>query len=167
MKNININAVLCDIVSNEDNSNISLGNVTGKKLYITEKNNDRFFSQIGLAVFVAATETKKEEQLQKIDPDFIFSFKEKYEVRIRLTETISGEFKDLGEIILNPVSSHMAEGLCKKSFNYSQYCLYSDVILPSVKEREKFVIKLVIRRVLQDRKQDDGWIVQTIIPLNY
>ena len=37
--------------------------------------------------------------------------------------------------------------------------------LPPKQEKENFVIKLLIRRFIDEYTEDDRWIVQTIVPL--
>lgn len=166
MKNINMNAVFCDIVSDPDNLSLSLGDI-GKHFYIVNEDTQREISQLSMAIFISATQSKDADIIQKIDPDQVFDFREKYEIKIRLTETISGSFKDLDKFIITPSSSSDSEGLCKNTFNCTRLCLYQNVLLPSSQEREKFVIKLLIRRFIESRTQDDNWIVQSIHPIEF
>lgn len=165
MKNVNMNVVFCDIISNSDSSSISLGGI-GKKFSVVVEENVKKISQLPMVIFVSATQSKKKEVVNKLDPNVEFAFAFKYEVKVRLTETISGDFQDLGGFELDPSQSFDSDGLCKNTFNYTQLCLFSDVVLHTPQEnRQRYVIKLLIRRKDEARSSDAGWIVQTIRPL--
>lgn len=165
MRNVNLNAVFCDIISSPDTSSISLGNIR-KKFHISSEDNKRLISQISLAIFISATQTKDKEALEKVNPDLTFVFQEKYEIKIRLTETISGIFKDLNVFSVEPSNFADSIGLCRDTFNHIQLCLKNDVVLPEKSERERFVIKLLIRRYQEQRNQDDGWMDRSIYIAN-
>ena len=139
MKNINTNIVFCDIISNENNRNISLGNVVNKKFHISSNNIERKITQLSMAIFVSATQTKNSQALSKMDSSSVFLFDQKYDVKIRLTETISGDFTDLGEFVLEPGATYESDGLCRSVFSYSHFCLFSDIVLPPKKEKAIFV----------------------------
>ena len=85
---------------------------------------------------------------------------------IRLTETISGKFKDVGRFDINPVQNDIREKICRHTFNYTHLGLYKDIFLPEKNSNERFVIKLLIRRKMEDGQEND-WIVQTVIPLTF
>lgn len=161
MKNLNMNAVFGDVIASQDGSSISLGDIVTKKFFISKEDGNRKISQLSLSVFITATQAKSPKD---IDPDVVFSFNEKYEVRVRLTETYSGEFKDLTAFIIDPSTSFDAEGLCRLVFQHVRLCVFSNVSLPETRERERFVIKLVIRRC---GSENDEWIVQSISPIKF
>ena len=161
MKNLNVNAVFADIIANQKGSSVSLGDIVTKKFYLTTEEDKRKISQLSLAVFVTATQAKTPK---KIDPDTVFSFDEKYEIRVRLTETYSGEFRDLTSFVLEPSTSYEAEGLCRNVFQYTLLCIFSDVELPELREKERFVIKILVRRCESDKK---NWSVQSISPIRF
>ena len=161
MKNLNMNVVFCDVVAKQDGSSISLGDVVTKKFFISTENSIRKISQLSLAAFITATQAKEP---QSVNPDVVFSFDEKYEVRVRLTETYSGEFKDLASFTIEPSTSFDSEGLCRNVFTHTHLCLFSSVVLPEKREKERFVIKLVIRRC---GAENPNWAVQTIAPLSF
>ena len=165
MKNLNMNIVFCDIVSNPDNSSISLGGI-GKVFSFVVENNVKKISQLPMVIFVSATQSKNPEIIDKLNPNTDFIFSNQYEVKVRLTETISGDFQDLGEFEIDPSKSYDANGLCKSTFNYTQLCLFSDVVLHNIeKSKQRYVIKLLIRQKNRNKTTDDRWIVQTIHPL--
>ena len=166
MKNVNLNAVFCDIISNADIPSISLANIR-KKFNIINENDKRVVSQISMAIFIAATQSKDPTIINAINPNLVFSFKEKYEIKVRLTETISGAFKDLSTFVIDPSTTEDSHGLCRSTFNHIQLCLASDISLPDRKEKEKFVVKLLIRRFDEFRSKDDGWNIQSIIPIGF
>ena len=161
MKNINMTAVFCDIIANQDSPDISLGNIGNKHFYITIENGTRKISQLSLAVFLNATQAKN---AKANNPDNFFSFENEYEIRIRLTETFSGEFKDLTSFVVKPANGHETEGLCRCVFQYTHLCMISDISLPEKREKERFVIKLVIRRC---DSENENWIVQSISPIKF
>ena len=117
-----------------------------------------------MAIFVAATQSKDDEIVETLNPDKVFKFNEKYEFQIRLTETISGVFKDLGSFEINPAEGAISDGICRHTFNYTHLGIYQDVSLPNQNERERFVIKVLIRRKIEN-PQDGGWIVQSVNPI--
>ena len=162
MKNLNMNAVFCDVIAKQDGSSISLGDIVSKKYYISTEDSTRKISQFSLAVFITATQAKEHKE---VDPDQVFSFDQKYEVRVRLTETYSGEFKDLTSFIIDPSVSCDSEGLCRNVSQYTRICMFSNnVELPEKREKERFVIKLVIRR--RD-SNCENWTVQSIFPIRF
>ena len=167
MRNINMNVIFCDIVSNENNSNISLGSVVDKKFHISSTNSDRTISQLSMAIFVSAIQTKNKQVLSKIDGTSVFLFSQNYDVKIRLTETISGDFTDLGEFVLEPENKFESDGLCRSVYNYSYFCLFSNIMLPPKKEKERFVIKLLIRKKSDANSKNEDWIVQNIAPIKF
>ncbi len=166
MKNVNTNVVFCDIVSNPNNLNVSLGNI-GKKFHIFCENDQRKISQISMAVFISATESKNKQFLTSVNPDLVFVFKEIYEFKIRLTETISGSFKDLETFLIEPSKQSDSEGLCRDTFNYTQLCMFSDILLPKDEDKERFVIKMLIRHYDENRTKDEDWVVQSIHPIEF
>lgn len=161
MKNLNMNAVFCDVIAKQDGSAISLGDIVTKKFHISAEDSTRKISQLSLAVFITATQAKEPK---KVDPDLVFSFEEKYEIRVRLTETYSGEFRDLTSFVVEPSASSDSEGLCRRVFQHTRLCLFSNVALPEKREKERFVIKLIIRRC---GTSNDQWIVQSIFPIKF
>ena len=164
MKNINLNGVFCDIIPNADNDGVSLGNV-GKKFLILNSTTEREISQMSMAVFISATETKDDSKLINVDADNVFSFKEKYELRVRLTETSTGNFKDLGRLILDPLKFCESKGYCRKVFNHTHLFVFTDIKLPEYKKDEHFVVKLLIRRLDESNPDCLTWIVQSIHPI--
>ena len=164
MKNVNLIALFGDVVCS-DNS-VLLGDILSKKFYCKMIDDKRFVSQISMSVLIAATQTKDEKAAANLDPDLVFAFNHQYEIRVRLTETISGAFKDLDTFTLDPSQNADSEGLCRKTFNHTRLCVFPNVDLPPKNARERFVIKLLIRRVDPNRVTDDGWVVQSIHPLD-
>lgn len=161
MKNLNMNAVFCDVIAKQDGSSISLGNIVAKKYYVSTEETIRKISQLSLAVFITATQAKEHRE---VDPNIVFSFEKKYEVRVRLTETYSGEFRDLTSFIIDPSTSSDSEGLCRNVFQYTRVCLFSNVALTEKREKERFVIKLVIRCC---DSETENWTVQSIFPIKF
>lgn len=165
MRNVNLIPVFCDIIPNQDGSSLSLGNFVGKQYRIDNEEEVRKISQISLALFISATQTKDPNEAARIDPDVTFSFAHTYDVKIRLTETFSGAFADLEEFLFEPDKYAVTGALCRKTLNYTRLCVFANVKLPEPKEHERFVIKVLIRRH-DDGAPDKSWAVQAILPLN-
>ena len=165
MKNINVNVVFADIQSNQEDGNISLLNI-GKPFRCLCDNGTRKIPQLSATVFVAATQSKDQEIVKTYNPGKVFVFSEKYELKIRLAETVSGVFKDLGHFEIDPEKGDVSEGICRHTFNYTHLGIYQDISLPDQGEREKFVIKILIRRKIENRTADGGWVVQSVVPVN-
>lgn len=164
MKNVNLNPVFCDMIPNQDGSDIALANFVGKQFKIQEENSRRFLPQVSLALFVSATQTENPEDAARINPDITFSFEHNYDIKIRLTETISGSFMDLDEFLLEPAKHSISANLCRKTLNHTRLCVFTDIVLPEAKENECFVIKALIRRHAQE-SNNESWAVQAIVPL--
>lgn len=165
IRNVNITPVFCDLIPNQDGSNLFMSNFVGKQYSVNNEDGIRRISQISLALFISATQTKDPIAAQQIDPDVTFSFSQTYDIRIRLTETISGAFADLADFIFEPEKSAIENALCRKTLNYTRLCVINDLKLPDQKERECFVVKVLIRRH-DDGASDKRWAVQAILPLN-
>jgi hypothetical protein len=164
MKNVNINCVFGDIITTGVDSEFSLCNI-GKRFCISRQDdNRRVISQLSMVVFISATQTKDEEKIKNINPEIEFFFNEDYEIKIRLTETFSGDFTDLFDFVIVPSKHAMNDGLCKSTFNYKQLCVKTNVELPCEKQKEKYVIKILIRHKTNLEKSNE-WTVQTIVPL--
>ena len=166
MKNINIIPTFCDVISNNDDSTISLGNI-GKRFRITTTNEGRLISQLSMSIFFSAMQSKNEQVLEQINSNETFDFRETYEIKIRLTETISGSFKDLDTFKLNALQNADSEHLCMSTFNCVRLCLYNNISLPEINNIERFVIKILIKKFDENKSDDenDKWIVQTIAPI--
>jgi len=165
MKNVNVNAIFSDILLNQEDNTLSLLNI-GKPLRLLEENDARKITQLSMAVIVSATQSRSSFASKDINPDEIFSFHDKYELMIRLTETISGKFKDVGGFEIDPAQNDIHEGICRHTFNYTHLGLYKDISLPEKNSNERFVIKLLIRRKMEAGQEND-WVVQTVIPLTF
>ncbi len=143
MKNVNLNAVSCNIVIDNERSQVSLADID-KKITVTTTETKRKIAQLSLAVFISAVQSKDPNIVTLIDPNTTFAFNEKYQIKIRLTETISGMFNDLETFILDPTSSADSSSLCQDTYNHIRLGLYHDIVLPPASEQERFVIKLLI-----------------------
>ncbi len=163
MKNININVVFSDIQIGDDQM-LSLFNV-GKPVRVQHDDSIRKITQLSMAAFISATQSKDPKIIAKLNPDEVFTFSHKYELLIRLTETTSGKFKDIGHLDLDPATNDIHEGICRHTFNLTHLGIYQDISLPERKDDEKFVIKILIRRKT-DGIQEKNWVVQTVVPFS-
>ncbi len=165
MKNVNTNIIFADITSNDEHSAISLQNL-GKNFYISVKDEKRKISSISFALYISASEERDFtlEDAEKVD-NSIFVFSKQYEFRVRLTETISGAFKDLVSMIIVPADTAEQSGLCKKVFNCTKFCHFEDIELPGENAKERFVIKVVVRE--KTELENNQWFVQSIHPIGF
>ena len=112
MKNVNTNIVFADIAASSNQTELSLQNI-GKKFFIVE--DERKITSLSFALFVSATEDKDaptsdvEHEETNLDEKSVFKFYKEYELRIRLTETISGDFMDLTKIKFKPSDAVVGE----------------------------------------------------------
>ena len=164
MKNVNLNLVFCDMIPNQDGSDIALANFVGKQFKIQEENGRRVLPQVSLTLFVSATQTKDPDEAARINPDITFSFENDYDIKVRLTETISGSFMDLDSFLLEPAKHSISANLCRKTLNHTRLCVFQNIVLPEEKDNECFVIKALIRRHTQECN-NESWAVQAIVPL--
>lgn len=168
MKNVNTNIVFADIAANSNQTELSLQNI-GKKFYIIEE--ERKITSLSFALFISASEEKdaptsdSECEAKGLEDKSIFKFYKEYELRIRLTETISGDFMDLTELRFKPKDTAVERGICKKTFNYSKFFRFDNIKLPERKEKENFVIKVILRESIEENKNQ--WSVQSIHPIEF
>ncbi len=167
MKNININVVLCDVIPNQDKTSISLGDIVSKKFHITVDENYRRLSQLSMAIFISATQTKDEDKIRLIDPDTTISFDHTYEVRVRLSEISTNSYMDLDHFIFEPSKLKRPCALDVDAVGYAKVLIRNDIVLPKENNEERFVIKILIRKQETERSFDSGWIVQTIQPIEF
>lgn len=163
IKNINMNVAFVDVIPDEKKDFVVYFNPV-KKFKISETNNIRELSLSSLAVLVSATQSKRIDT-STLNPDETIVFSQKYEIKIRLTEPITGSFKDLATFDIEPSKNVVSDGICKDSFQYVHIHMNATEELPPKQEKENFVIKLLIRRFIDEYTEDDRWIVQTIVPL--
>ena len=164
MRNINTNIIFADITTNQDGTNYSLENI-GKKFRILSENEDKKIVSMSMALLISASE---EKNINTVMDESVFSFKNDYELRIRLTETFSGDFKDLTKIILEPQKTAVSRGLCKTTLNHTQLCFFEKIELPSNlgNNGENYVIKVVVRAI-DKNNPDKKWFVQSVHPIEF
>ena len=168
INNLNVNVAFIDNISRGPNNIPQSVCLLPNDSFISVRTNDageRTIPELSLAVFVSATQTKNEESVAKIDSNKTFSFAATYECRIRLTETKSGDFIDLGDFEISPANADISQGICRHTFNCTYVGTCVDVPLPSKTDSEKFAIKALIRRK-QENAEEADWIVQTIFPFS-
>lgn len=158
MKNINITA----IPFTESIGELSSGNFLGMggNVRVDQNNN----SSIHLLVSITASENKSgkhENGETKFNTCF---FSEPYDICIRLTETVTGQFLDLGVILFDPQNYLQNGHFCKKIAALNQACLFRDIKLyrSPFEENTDYVIKLLIRH-----RESKDWIIQSLIPLRF
>lgn len=172
MKNINIIPTFCDVMARSEDATISLGNI-GKHFRIEITNDGRVIPQLSMSIFFSALQTKNELSLQELNPEESFDFRKNYDIKIRLTETISGVFKDLDTFQISAAENADTKHLCMSTFNYTELRVYNNISLPdSIPDNntpEKFVIKILIKLHKEDSTNtaNDKWIVQAIVPISF
>lgn len=163
MRNINTNIIFADITTNQEGTIYSLENI-GKKFHILSEDNDKKIVSMSMALLISASEEKNNNS---VFDESIFSFENNYELRVRLTETYSGDFKDLAKIELEPQKTAVSSGLCKTTFNHTQLCFFERIELPSrLGSKEKYVIKVVVR-AKDENNTDRKWFVQSVHPIEF
>lgn len=158
MKNINITAVPFTGFTGD----LSSGNFCGMggNVYVNEENK----ASIHLFVSVIASENKGVPPLADETKYNTCFFQESYEICIRLTESITGQFLDLGIIYFNP-QSYLQEGhYCKNIAILNQACLFRDIELYKnpFNDNTAYVVKMLIRH-----KDSQDWTVQSLTPLKF
>ena len=166
MKNVNTNIVFADIRSNSEHTEVTLENV-GKFFCVTQTQHMRIVPSLSFALFISALGEKNDNGVAKTlaDDKSSFLLNKQYEFKIRLTETMTGSFKDLMSIFVNPADGVEEKGYCKKIFNSTNFCHCENVDLPTKHEKEHFVIKVLIREQSQDCNLP--WFVQSIHPIDF
>lgn len=168
MKNVNLTIITADILGNRDTKSVSLGNIDKPYYYEIVNGKRMVVGTFSFALFMQAIQTKANDSLSNINPDEKLLFSEKYSIKIRLTESKSGNAIDLDEFILCPNDIAFSECVCCDTFKYTRVCVYNNVILPLKKDNEFFVVKILIKHLTDDAEKDNQkpWTVQTVYPVS-
>lgn len=168
MKNVNLTIISADILGNRDTKSVSLGNIDRPYYYEMVDGKRIIVGTFSFALFMQAIQTKEKDSLSDINPDEKLLFSEKYSIKIRLTESKSGNAIDLDEFILCPNDIAFNECVCCDTFKYTRVFVYNNIVLPPKKDNEFFVVKILIKH-LKDNSENDNqrqWTVQTVYPVS-
>ena len=169
MKNVNLTIITAEILGNKNTKSISLANIDKPYFYQTIDNERRIIGPLTMAMFMQAVQSKEDDYITKINPDEKLLFSEKYAIKIRLTESKSGKAIDLDEFTICPDDTVFKQCVCCDTFKYTRFCIYEDIVLPSHKNDEFFVIKILIKHLTNNPNEDENkpWTIQTVYPIYF
>lgn len=158
MRNINITAIPFTGAVGDLSSGNLLG--VGGNIYVNRENK----ASIHLLVNISASEDKSGSHFAGETKYNTCFFEDQYEICIRLTESITGQFLDLGSILFSPQNYLQNGHFCKKIATLNQACLFRDVELYKnpFEDNTAYVIKMLVRH-----RESKDWIVQSLVPLNF
>lgn len=167
MKNVNTDAILFENISGdvERNGIIDLLGVNKAipSVY-AEKIDDTLLRIPALRVFFSLCAIEKKHTIndssQSPDEDNVFHMDREYRVRLRITETSSGDFFDLDTIDVDPRNKSI--GLCNNIFTMRGAYQYTNVLVRKPGTgKDLCVLKVLIQR----SNDKDNWIVQSMHPI--
>lgn len=165
MKNVNLTVTYADVIGNKEENTISLLNINKSFPITYDDENNRIIEKLTMALFINAVETKDKNSLNDTDPRAKMIFSKNYRFGLRLTESHTGAFTDLGEFSLCPKDTVITDATCCDIFKHTRLCVFDNIKLPKKNVNEFFVIKLLIKPILDEETNDD-WIVQTVCPIS-
>lgn len=165
MKNVNLTVTYADIIGNKEDNTISLLNINKSFPITYDDENNRIIEKLTMALFINAVETKDKKSLKNADPRTKMIFSNNYRFGLRLTESHSGNFTDLGEFSLRPNDTVITDATCCDIFKHTRLCVFDNIELPPKHADEFFVIKLLIKPISDEETNDGDWIVQTVCPI--
>ncbi len=167
MKNVNLTVTYADVIGNKENNTISLLNINKPFTVTYDQEKNRVIEKLTMALFINAVEPKGKQSLEESDPRVKMIFSKKYRFGLRLTESHSGVFTDLGEFSLCPNDTIITDATCCDIFKHTRLCVFDNIKLPKQHDNEFFVIKLLIKPILDEETHNDDWIVQTVCPISF
>lgn len=150
-----------DIEVNPKYDKISFSDV-GKSIMSRNSINSRVIDKMSIVTLISGLNKKDGNSLNEKN---VLDFNKKYEFAIRLTETITGQWKDLERFCVYPNELAVKEKLCMNTFNLFKITMPENIILTPKSDNECFVIKVLVREFIKNRTKDDGWIIQSINPI--
>lgn len=163
LSNLNIAVVSCYPVGDRNTGDISLTKIH-TDFPIIEKDGKSKIKELFFVLLINGMQNKEIE----CNDEEVFSINTNYEIKIRLTEVNTGRFMDLD-------SFETKEKLGKKTekidgidyFKFTHICFFENLDLPDDCEDNNFVIKVLIRKVIDDEEinKNTNFIIQTIYPI--
>lgn len=167
MKNVNLTVTYADVIGNKEENTISLLNINKSFPVTYNDENNRIIEKLTMALFINAVETKDKKNLKNADPRAKMIFSKNYSFALRLTESHSGAFTDLGEFSLCPNDTVITDATCCDIFKHTRLCVFDNIKLPEKHINEFFVIKLLIKPISDEETNDGDWIVQSVCPISF
>lgn len=92
-------------------------------------------------------------------------FNKKYVLRIRVTETTSGQCVDIGQLVFSPTDGQIT--LCKHIYAKRFLCKFDDIVVTIPPEgKDLCVFKVILQEFKEGEPLDeDKWVVQSIHPV--
>lgn len=165
MKNLNTDVVFFKnvSVSGFESDNINLYDAVKTIPVVEVKANDDktwIIPQISLMLSINAL---NDVQNEEIDENTI-NFGKTYAIRIRVTETSSGQCVDLGQVYIHPVEEKIT--LCKHIYTKKFVCRFNDIIVTIPPQgKDLCVFKVLVQEVIDGKLSDDKWVAQSMHPV--
>jgi len=169
MKNVNTDVVLFDnVLPNEaEGKNIDLLGIS-KEIPAVRANKDKegllIIPKLDIVLSISATENidaeKNPVHEEGETPADTFFMNERYKIRLRVTETHSGQFIDLDTINIDPAQKLIT--LCRRIYNQKGVYQYRNVPVATPPEGKDLC---VLKVLIQHEKAPDRWIVQSMHPI--
>ena len=168
MKNVNTDIILFDdIFPNKSDGKIDLMGITkGIPAVHTEKVEEGLLRipKLNILFSISATEETDENKKPLHDDDETpantFYMDQQYQILLRVTETSSGRFADLGTLDINPSQNRIS--LCRRIYHQKGLYQFQDVPVAAPPDGKD----LCALKVLIQRKDACGkWIVQSMHPI--
>lgn len=170
MKNVNTDVTFFTTANISNNPNI-INLIEAKKdvpTLLAKKidNHTLVIPELNFLLSINANERSGNNPHETIDtPENTLFFNETYRIRLRITETSSGNFLDLSTQIIEPSKENI--NLCRKLFFKKITCNYQNICVTAPPENKDLcVLKVLIQHVSKDPNlQSSEWIVQSIHPM--
>ena len=167
MKNLNTDVIFFSGVDTTKESLGSVVNVYGMSketpsVPVTSVGESLWGIQtLSFMLLVNASERKKDPTHDSGDtPENTVFFNREYEVCLRLTEPISGQFVDLGSYKFTPQKEQVI--LCRKTYSKKINCQYQQIsVAKPDRDNPLCVLKVLVRL----SGSNSSWIVQSIHPI--
>lgn len=163
--NLNINILPCIPMGDNKTGKINLIDVHTDTFKIVSENNNRKLQKLYFTLFINPMENINSEK----DTNEIFSFDENYAIRIRLTETANFSSHDLDEFETKEAFDKVSSTFDNiKICRFMRICFFEDIPLPPKEENQKFLIKVLVKKLSGDKEKDNknDWIIQSIYELS-
>lgn len=163
LNNLNISVVSCYPMGDRNTGDIALTKIH-TDFPIVEKDGVKKIKELFFVLIVNGMQNKEVE----CNDEETFSLDANYEVKIRLTEIGSGRFMDLDSFETKEKFGKITEQIDGIDFfRFTHICFFENLDLPDDYEDEKFVIKILIRKKIENEAIDEQtqYAIQTIYPI--
>lgn len=173
MKNINTDVVFFDTIEYfSDSEKLNLCSAYLKYPTIlaqsTENEGELVIPKLSVLLSINATERIVDGKVKHFSDetnDNTFFFDDEYELRLRVTETQSGRFVDLGDVFISPKEKGSYVQLDRNIYNKKIVCCFSNVrVSKPGKCLDSCVLKILVRRKVES-EEPNKWYVQSSHPM--